>query len=150
MCLGTIQARTHVQLALACQRSMKFAQHRLRLTMQHVFGHGGNMGTECANHAAALGIFLGSSLAIMSPRVGCVTNFDTSVCFYGCNNISETLERSQHIRINAATLHQDRVQHWYFSSCSLCLLWTTCHFSHFDFSVALRFLLSLNCCFANK
>ena len=30
MCLGTIQARTHVQLALACQHSMIRAQHRLR------------------------------------------------------------------------------------------------------------------------
>ena len=31
LCLGTIQARTHVQLALACQRSMIFAQRKLRL-----------------------------------------------------------------------------------------------------------------------
>ena len=37
VCLGTIEARTHVQLALACQRSMIFAQHKLRLTMQHVY-----------------------------------------------------------------------------------------------------------------
>ena len=36
VCLGTIQARTHVQLALACQQSMICAQHRLRLTVQHV------------------------------------------------------------------------------------------------------------------
>ena len=36
VCLGTIQARTHVQLAIACQRSMICAQHRLRLTRQHV------------------------------------------------------------------------------------------------------------------
>ena len=28
-------------------------------------------------------------------------NFDASVCFDGCNNISEILERSQHIRTNA-------------------------------------------------
>ena len=28
LCLGTIQARTHVQLALACQRSMIFAQRK--------------------------------------------------------------------------------------------------------------------------
>ena len=42
ICLGTIQARTHVQLALACQQSMIRVQHRLRLTMQHVYGHGGN------------------------------------------------------------------------------------------------------------
>ena len=56
VCLGTIQARTHVQLALACQQSMIRVQHRLRLTMQQVHGHGGNLGNECANHAAALGL----------------------------------------------------------------------------------------------
>ena len=50
ICLGTIQARTHVQLGLACQQSMIRAQHMLRLTMQHVFGHGGNLGNECADH----------------------------------------------------------------------------------------------------
>ena len=36
---GTIQARTHVQLARACQQSMLRVQHRLRLTMQHVRPH---------------------------------------------------------------------------------------------------------------
>ena len=39
VCLGTIQARPHVQLALACQQSMICAHHRVRLTMQHVYGH---------------------------------------------------------------------------------------------------------------
>ena len=57
VCLGTIQARAHVQLALACQRSMICAQHKLRLTMQHVYGHSGNLGNECADHAAALRTF---------------------------------------------------------------------------------------------
>ena len=56
ICLGTIQARTHVQLALACQQSMIHVQRRLRLTMQHVYGHR-NLGNECADHAAALGTF---------------------------------------------------------------------------------------------
>ena len=46
LCLGTIQARTHVQLALACQRSVIFDQRKLRLTMQHVYGHNGNLGYE--------------------------------------------------------------------------------------------------------
>ena len=55
ICLGTIQARSHVQLAPACQHSMIRAQHRLRLTMQHLYGHSGNLGNECADHAAALG-----------------------------------------------------------------------------------------------
>ena len=44
VCLGTIQARTHVQLTLACQRWTLCAQHKLRLTMQHVYGHTGNLG----------------------------------------------------------------------------------------------------------
>ena len=69
--LGTIPARTHVQLALACQRSTLCAQHRLRLTMQHVHGHTGNLGNECADHAAAL-VHLASSLATTLPPAGFV------------------------------------------------------------------------------
>ena len=108
ICLGTIQARTHVQLALACQQSMIRAQHRLRLTMQHVYGHGGNLGNECADHAAALGTFgLISSHNVATRWIR--HNFDASVCFDGWNNISEILERLQYIRTNAATSHQDRV-----------------------------------------
>ena len=108
ICLGTIQARTHVQLAVACQQSMIRAQHRLRLTMQHVYDHGGNLGNECADHAAALGTFgLISSHHVATRWIR--HNFDTSVCFDGCNNISEILERLQHIRTNATTFHEDRV-----------------------------------------
>ena len=106
--MGTIQSRTHVQLALACQQSMIHAQHRLRLTMQHVYGRGGNLGNECADHAAALGTF-----GLTSGHNNVVTrwihhNFDASVCFDGCNNISEVLERLQHNRTNATSLPQDR------------------------------------------
>ena len=148
ICLGTIQARTHVQLAVACQQSMIRAQHRLRLTMQHVFGLGGNLGNECACHAAALGTFgLISSHNVASRRIH--HNSDTSVCFDGCNNISETLERLQHIRTNAATLHQDRVLALLFSSCSLCPLCTSRELSSCFFN-SLRFLHSLGCCFPNK
>ena len=43
ICLGTIQSRTHVQLALACQQSLLKVQHRLRFTMQHVYGHTGDL-----------------------------------------------------------------------------------------------------------
>ena len=108
VCLGTIQARTHVQLALACQNCLFRAQHRLRLTMQHVYGHGGTLGNECADHAAALGTF-GLISNHNDTRRWTRHNFDTSVCVDGCNNISEILERLQHIRTNAATFHQDRV-----------------------------------------
>ena len=76
--LGTIQARTHVQLALACQQSLIRAQHRQRLTMQHLFGHGGDLGNECADYAASLGTFgLISSNNVVTRWIR--HNFDTSV-----------------------------------------------------------------------
>ena len=108
ICVGTIQVRTHVELALACRRSMIFAQGKLRRTMQHVYGHGGNLGNECADHAAAFAHFgLISSHNVATRWIR--HNFDASVCFDGCNNISEILERLQHIRTNATTSHLDRV-----------------------------------------
>ena len=89
VCLGTIQARTHVQLALACQRSMICAQHKLRLTMQHVYGHSGNLGDECADHATALGTFgLTSNHNVATRWIH--NNFDASVCFDGCKNIAKS------------------------------------------------------------
>ena len=50
---------------------------------------------------------LGSSPAITSPHAGLVITLTPDVCFDGCNNISEILERLQHIRTNAKTSHQD-------------------------------------------
>ena len=108
ICLGTIQARTHVQLALACQQSMIRVQHRLRFTMKHVYGDSGNLGNECADHAASLGTYgLISSHNVTSRWIR--HTFDTDRCFNGLHNISGTLERLQHIRTNIATFQQDRV-----------------------------------------
>ena len=71
------------------------SQHKLRLTMQRVFGHGGNLENECADHAAALGTFgLISTHSVVTRWIR--HNFDTSVCFDDCHNISENLERLQH------------------------------------------------------
>ena len=78
-------------LAPACQQSMIRAQRRLRLTMQHVFGHSGNLGNECANHAAALGTFGPISNHDVATR-WIHHNFDATVCLDDCNNISEVLE----------------------------------------------------------
>ena len=91
VCLGTIQARTHVQLALACQQSLLSVQHRLRLTMQHVYGHTGNLRNECADHAAALGspgLVSHQNLATRWVR----HNFDISASCGDCSNIGEVLE----------------------------------------------------------
>ena len=52
-------------------------------------------------------------------------NFDASVCFDGCDNISEVLERLRHIRTNATSFHQDRGWRWVFLSGS------TVSFVHF-------------------
>ena len=95
--LGTAQARTHVQLALECQQSLVHAQRRLRFTMQHVYGHSGNLVNECADHAAALGTFGLISNHHFATR-WTRHNFEDSACVDGCNNISEILERLQHIR----------------------------------------------------
>ena len=147
ICLCTIQARTHVQLALACQQSMIRAQQRLRLTMQHVYGHGGNLGNECADHAAArdtFGLISSHNVATRWIRL----NFDASVCFDGCNNISEILERLQYIRTNAATSHQDMVLALVLLIGFTVFLCTSRELSSCVF-LALRFLFSLGCCFPN-
>ena len=88
VCLGTVQARTHVQLALACQQSMLKVQQRLRLTMQHT----GNLGNDCADHAAALGALGLVSNHNLSAR-WIRHNFDTAACFGSCNNIGDVLEK---------------------------------------------------------
>ena len=90
VCLGTIQARTHVQLALACERSMLCTQHRLRLTMQHVYGQTGDLGNECTDHATVRGSHGLISSHNIATRWG-RPNFDTSACCDGCNRISEIL-----------------------------------------------------------
>ena len=53
-CLGRIQARTHVQLALACQQSLLKVQHKLRFTMRHVYVHAGNLGNKLLLRLAPL------------------------------------------------------------------------------------------------
>ena len=109
ICLCTIQARTHVQLALACQQSMIRVQHRLRLIMHHVFGHGGNWVMNALIMLLLLA-HVDSSLAIMSPRAGFITTSTLLYVFDGCINIGGVLERLQHIRTNATSLPQDLSQ----------------------------------------
>ena len=106
VCLGTIQARTHVQLALACQRSMIFAQRKLRLTMQHVYGHTGNLGDKCADHSSALGTLGLVSRHNFGTRWA-RHNFYTSACFVSCNNIGHVLEQLRNIRTETTSVPRD-------------------------------------------
>ena len=63
--------------------------------MQHVYGHSGNLGNECADHAAALGSFgLTSNHNVTTRWIH--QNFDATACFDGCN-ITEILKRLQRI-----------------------------------------------------
>ena len=87
ICLSTIQARTHVQVVLACQQSMIRAQHRLRLTMQQVFRHGCNLGNECAYFSIAIGTF-GFISSHNDATLKIQLNFDVSV-FDACHNFNE-------------------------------------------------------------
>ena len=74
--------------------------------MHHVYGHAGNLGHECADHAAALG-----SHGFISSHNDATPwsrhNFDTSAFCEGCNNISEILERLDRIRTEATARIQD-------------------------------------------
>ena len=74
--------------------------------MQHVYGHTGNLGIECADLAAALG-----SLGLMSSHNLATRwvrhNFDTSACCADCNNISEVLEKLHGIGTEATSSPQD-------------------------------------------
>ena len=55
--MGMLQTRTNVPLGWTGQQLLLQAQLRLRITVQHVYSHGQNVGNECLDHAAALGAF---------------------------------------------------------------------------------------------
>ena len=104
VCLGTIQARTHVQLALACQRSM-------------IFGQTQNFDSPCNTCMATVEIWVMNVLTTWDIRTSSShnvatrwihNNFDASVCFDGCNNIAEVWQRLQRVRSDAASLSQNR------------------------------------------
>ena len=111
-CLGTIQARTHVQLALACQQSMLKVQHRFRFTMQHVHGHAGNLGNECADHAAALGSIRSGFKSLLIYTLGTSKHFDTSLWFGSCNNTGDVLEKLHNIRTEITSIPQNGRQRY--------------------------------------
>ena len=92
VCLGTVLARTHVQLALTCQQLLLKVQRRLRFTMQHVYSHAENLGNECADHAAALGAFGLVSNHNRSTR-WVRHSFDSTSCFASCHNFADVLEK---------------------------------------------------------
>ena len=67
--MGTIQLRTNIRPL------------RPRITMQHMFSHGQNVGNECADHAAALGALGFTSNHNISARWN-HTSFDATTFFF--------------------------------------------------------------------
>ena len=92
VCLGTILARTHVQLGFSCQQLLLKVHHRLRFIMQDVCSHAENLGNECADHAAALGAFDLVSNHNLSTRWA-RDSFDSASCFATCQNLGDVFEK---------------------------------------------------------
>ena len=103
VCLGTIQARSHVQLAWLVNATL-CVQHRLRLTTFTAM-----LGTWVMNVLTTLPLSV--HLVFISSHNDATRwgrhNFDTNALCDGCNNISEILERLDHARTEATVKAQD-------------------------------------------
>ena len=87
-----------------------------------VYGHTGNLGNECADHAAALGTFdlvLNHNFAARWLR----HNFDTAACFGSCNNIGAVLE-------NCVTLQLKQHRYLRMGVSAMFLIWLFLTFTH--------------------
>ena len=104
--LGTVQARTHVQLALACQPAVLKVQHRLRFTMH---GQTENLGFECPDHAAALGA-LGHVSSDHLSTLRAHHSLHSASCFASCSNIGDALKKLRDIRTEIVSTSQH--QNW--------------------------------------
>ena len=79
---------------------------RCGFAMQHVYGHTGNLGNECADHAAALRALGPVSNLNLSTR-WVHHNFDIDACFGSCNNIGNLLEKLHDIRTEITSTPQN-------------------------------------------
>ena len=109
VCLGTIQARTNVQLGLPCQRLLLKVQLRLRFTMQHVYSHAQNLGNDCADHAATLATFGLASNQNISTRWA-HPSFDSDSCFATCHNLGDVLEKLRDVRTARVSASQRQIR----------------------------------------
>ena len=65
VCLGSVLTRTIVRLGLTSQQLLLQAQLRIRLTLCHIYSHGGE-GNECADLAATISTHAGHTI-ILTP-----------------------------------------------------------------------------------
>ena len=92
-----IQTRTNVPLGWTGQQLLLQAQLRLRITVQHVYGHGQNVGNECLDHAAALGALGRISNQNINTRWVC-PSFDSTTLLGPSGNTDEMLHVLRKVR----------------------------------------------------
>ena len=137
-------------LALACQQSMLKVQHKLRFTMQHLYGNIKNLRNECADHAAALGALGLVSNQNLSTRWA-RHNFDTAACLCSCNNLRYVLEKLRVIGTENNIVTSGREFVFCSSSGSLWLSRTNCITLGFALSSSsTRSLSTLLCCTSSE
>ena len=85
VCLGTILARTHVQLGLFYQQLLLKVQHRLRFTMQHVYSHVEDLETNVRIMLLHL-VFLAWCRTKALAHVGRILHLIPTHAFATCHN----------------------------------------------------------------
>ena len=86
VCVGSVQSRTTVRLALASQHFLLQVQMRVFLTPRHIYSHGRNVGNGHAEHAAAFGALGLVSSDIVSTRWPHPC-FNTTNLIRGCGDL---------------------------------------------------------------
>ena len=71
--------------------------------MQHVYGHTGNLGNECAAALGTLGLVSSHNLSARWAR----HNFDTTACFGSCNTSGDVLDNLRDIRTKITSSPQN-------------------------------------------
>ena len=149
ICVGTIQARTHVQLALACQQSMIRVQHRLRFTMNTFSVIVVIWVTNAPITLLPLAL-MGLSLATMSLRVGFGTLSTLMVVPMGATisvkHLNDFSTFGQTLLLFIRT--EFSIGNFHRSLCSVRSFRVL--LSRFSLALSLLFLLSLVHCFPNK
>ena len=91
VCLGTIHARTHVQLGLSCQQLLLKVQRRLRFTNTSTVTR--RILETNARITPPHWVHLAWCRTLTFPHVGHVNHFDSVSCFDICHNLGDVLEK---------------------------------------------------------
>ena len=109
ICLGTVESRANVHLGLTCQRLLLQIHLTSRFTVQRIYSHAQNLGNECADHAAALGIF-----GLVSNHNVCTRwthpSFDSKSLFATFHNLGDVLQILRYVRTARVSASQRQIR----------------------------------------